>query len=65
MDKYAPPKELWDAPKCARILGYKDAEAFKYHVRKGVLPPPVDFIGLVAQWDAAQLRRAVSRMQEK
>ena len=65
LDKYAPPVELWDAAKCARILGFKNADSFKHRVRRGDYPPPVDFIGNVAQWSAEQIRAARVKLQPK
>ena len=58
-DRFAPPRELWDAAKCARILGFRNVDAFKYQVHLGRMPAPVDFIGTAAQWDAQQVREAL------
>ena len=54
-------RELWDAVKCARILGFRNADAFKYQVHLGRFPAPVGFVGTAAQWDAQQVREVVAK----
>ena len=63
-DKFAPPRELWDAAKCARMFGFRNAEAFKYQVRLGRFPAPVEYIRNAAQWDALQVREAAAKFKE-
>ena len=59
VDKFAPPRQLWDAKQCARFLGFRNVDAFKYQVEIGRMPAPVEFIGNAAQWDAQQVRDAM------
>ena len=58
MSRFAPPKELWDAAKCARVLGFRTVGQFKYRVKCGELPAPHCFDCGKAWWDAAQVRDA-------
>lgn len=58
-DKFAPPIELWDAKKCARMLGVKNAAAFLYRVNKGVFPAPHCYDCGKAWWNALQIRAAL------
>lgn len=57
-DKFAPPIELWDAAKCARILGFRNAASFKYQVETGKLPKVWRYEGGKALWNADEIRRA-------
>ena len=57
MSRFAPPKELWDAAKCARVLGYHSARAFRYAVGRGEYPKPVAHECHRDLWDAGQVRR--------
>ena len=57
-DKFAPPRELWDAAKCARVLNLKNAAAFLYRVNKGVFPAPYCYECGKAWWSAEQVREA-------
>ena len=59
-DRFAPPIELWDAKKCARVLGCKNASAFLYRVNKGVFPAPHCYDGK-ALWNADEIRAALRK----
>lgn len=61
-DKFAPPIELWDAAKCARVLGYKNVdEWWRCAVRNGRFPQPVAWHGMQALWNADEVRQAARK----
>lgn len=58
MDKYAPPRELWTAAKCAHLLGYRNAAAFIYASEQGREPKPAGYDGCSRVWLADSIRAA-------
>ena len=58
LDKYAPPREEWNAAKCAKVLGYRNPAAFKYAVQRGDLPQPSGYVGGSKVWLADEIRAA-------
>ena len=58
IDKYAPPVQLWSATTCARILGYRNAAAWRYAEQKAKLSPWT-YHGTAAMWRVHDVRDAV------
>ena len=57
-DKFAPPIDLWDAKKCARVLGLRSVGQFKYRVECGRLPAPHCHERGKVWWSADEIRAA-------
>ena len=60
-DRFAPPIELWDAKKCARVLNLRSVGAFKYQVQCGKLPAVWRYDGGKALWNADEIRKAARK----
>ena len=55
-DKYSPHVQMWTASQCARLFGYRNADAWKYAAHVGRVPKPCGFDGCAAVWSAKDVR---------